>query len=141
MNQIKLIRKQLSSCIVYIFVLSCIIPKYSCSQTKSDGAALDGKNFTVTTMEKDKPETGVKENITFAEGYFDNEQCHEWGFTKGKYTSKKSGEDLVSFEATTESPAEGKMEWTGTVDHGKLKGDMVWKKQGQGDMYYTFASE
>ena len=119
--------------IIITVLIAFILPASSCSQSST----LDGKKFAVTTMEKDKPETAVNEEIVFEGGNFDNLQCHEWGFTKGKCTTTKDGENY-NFEAVTESPDEGKMTWKGMVMGDAIHGDMVWQKAGQADITYTF---
>lgn len=128
------------------------LPLASCSQTKSEANSetkpatqqeqpptLDGKSFAIQTMEKDKPETAVAENCMFADGYFDNMECHQYGFGKAKYTAENAGDGVMRFEATMDGGSEGSMTWKGEVNMGNIKGDMVWKKEGQADISYTFS--
>ena len=112
-------------------------PFYSCSQATPENVIIGDKQFVVTTMEKGKPETGVQEQIIFKDSIFDNLQCHEWGFTSCVYTAKKNGENY-NFGAVMQGNTEGTMTWKGMVMGDKIHGDMVWKKEGQADMFYTF---
>ncbi|MBC8045355.1 MAG: hypothetical protein H7Y00_01025 [Fimbriimonadaceae bacterium] len=109
----------------------------SCSQTKKEIVSIGAKQFVVTTMEKGKPETSTQEQMVFTDSLFDNLQCHEWGFTAAKYTATKTGENY-NFEATMPGEKEGKMIWKGMVMGDYVHGEMVWKKEGQADVYYTF---
>ncbi|MBC8045354.1 MAG: hypothetical protein H7Y00_01020 [Fimbriimonadaceae bacterium] len=123
----------------FIFAVFVIIFMMQTSCSSSQNNSLDGKTFSIQTMEKDKQETAVAETCLFEAGFFDNIDCHQYGFSKGKYKADRAGEDLINFEATMESEKEGKMIWKGEVDHGKLKGEMVWKKEGQADVAFTFS--
>jgi len=121
-----------------LIMIAISLPFISCSQSGKD-VSVDGKTFTVVTMEKGKPETSNLEKITFTGGMFDNEGCHIWGFGNGKYTATKDGENY-NFQATTTSAKEGQMIWSGMVMGDMIHGDMIWKKEGQADMAYTFSS-
>ncbi|MFN0276304.1 MAG: hypothetical protein ACKVPJ_11185 [Chitinophagales bacterium] len=124
------------------FLTVCLIVaglQISCSSSPSQENLLDGKSFSIQTMEKDKPETAVAETCSFSEGYFDNVDCHQYGFSKGKYTATKKGDGVMSFEATMDGGKEGKMVWSGEVNQGNIKGDLLWKKEGQADLMYTFS--
>jgi len=112
----------------------------SCTASGKEGPLLDGKSFTVITMPDGNSAEAMMENITFAAGRFDNDNCHLWGFGDGAYTAKESG-DSIAFTATTTSSTEGTMEWTGTLRGDALSGSMVWKKAGQDDMHYVFTSK
>lgn len=120
--------------VISLFILSLMIS--ACSQ-KEKTVVIGNKQFVVTTMEAGKPETGVMEQVVFNDSMFDNLQCHEWGFTAGKYTATRDGENY-NFEATMESPNEGSMMWKGMVMGDMVHGEMIWKKAGQADLHYTF---
>jgi len=112
-------------------------PFYSCSQATPENVIIGDKQFIITTMEKDKPETGVVEQMIFKDSIFDNLQCHDYGFKSTTYTAKESGENFT-FEAEMPSSSEGTMTWTGMVMGDSIHGTMVWQKAGQPDIYYTF---
>ena len=57
-----------------------LAPNYSCSQSSAQPASLDGRSFTIVSMEKGKPETAELETMQFKDGMMDNEGCHIWGF-------------------------------------------------------------
>lgn len=122
-------------CVALITVL--FAPQYSCSQSKTNH--LDGKQFTIVTMEKDKPVTAAIEHSVFDAGTFNTIECARWGFEKGPYTSKTKG-DETTWESTLKSSTEGIMIFTGKVKADKMEGTMVWKKEGQQDIHYVFSS-
>lgn len=130
--------KLFSAMLIIITTIAFSFPLVSCSQSNKE-VSIDGKKFTVLTMESGKPETAALETITFNNGMFDNEGCHIYGFGNGKYMATKNG-DNYSFEATTTSPKEGTMKWKGMVMGDVLHGEMVWHKDGQADIHYTFNS-
>ncbi len=126
------------SALLILFLLpSLFLPFYSCSQATHENVIIGEKQFVITTMEKNKPETAAVEQVTFKDSIFDNLQCHQYGFTSTTYTTKKSGESF-SFEAEMPSTSEGSMTWTGMVNGDNIEGTMVWKKAGQPDLQYTF---
>ncbi|MBK6729758.1 MAG: hypothetical protein IPG60_01940 [Bacteroidetes bacterium] len=122
-----------------VILISSLIflPLYSCSQSKAE--QLEGKNFTIVTMEKNKPVTAGIEHAQFMDGKFMNKECGRWGFTEGSYTAKTK-DDLTTFESTLLSPNEGKMTFIGTVQGGKIEGTFIWSKEGQADINYEFIS-
>ncbi len=127
-----------SATLIITTIIALSLPFVSCSQSNKE-VSIDGKTFTVLSMEKGKPETAVLETITFKSGMFDNLGCHIYGFADGKYTAEKNG-DNYNFEATTTSAKEGTMMWKGMVMGDVLHGEMVWHKEGQADISYTFNS-
>ncbi len=126
-----------SALLILFLFTSLFLPFYSCSQATPENVSIGEKQFVITTMEKDKPETGVVEQIIFKDSIFDNLQCHEYGFTSTTYTGKKDGENYT-FEAEMPSTSEGTMTWTGMIMGDSIHGTMVWKKAGQPDMFYAF---
>lgn len=145
--------KSFTTLLIASIMFAVALPLASCSQTKSEAntetkpsttqteeqPTLDGKSFAIQTMEKDKPETATAETCVFADGYFDNLECHQYGFSKGKYTATQKGEGVMQFESTMDGGKEGSMTFKGEVNMGNIKGDMVWKKEGQADINYTFS--
>lgn len=124
---------------MYILVIfsTLFFPIYSCSQASEDRVLIGEKQFVITTMEKGKPETGVIEQIVFKDSIFDNLQCHQYGFVSTTYTATKDGEN-ISFTAEMPGFSEGIMIWTGMIMGDSIHGTMVWKKEGQADMFYSF---
>jgi hypothetical protein len=122
---------------ILVIFSNLFFPIYSCSQASQDNVLIGEKQFVITTMEKGKPETGVIEQLVFKDSIFDNLQCHQYGFTSTTYTATKDG-DNISFIAEMPGFSEGIMTWTGLIIGDSIQGTMVWKKDGQADMYYTF---
>lgn len=130
-------KTQICRFICVALITMMFAPQYSCSQSKTNH--LDGKQFTIVTMEKDKPVTAAIEHGVFDAGTFNTIECARWGFEKGAYTSKAKG-DEITWESTLKSSTEGIMIFTGKVAGEKLEGTMVWKKDGQQDIHYVFES-
>lgn len=130
-------KKPISICITLFITANTLIPQISCSQNKSEKVLIGARQFVITTMEKGKPETGVQEQLIFTDSTFDNLQCHQYGFKEAEYSANKSGNNY-NFEATMLSDTEGKMIWKGTITGDTVKGEMIWRKQGQDDIQYEF---
>ena len=95
---------------------------------------LDGKVYLGEAGEKGKA-ANEKDEITFAAGQFHSRGCDPYGFGKGAYkATTKDG--TTSFEATTTSVKEGKIQWTGTIKGDALDGRYVWTKAGQAPIEY-----
>lgn len=123
-----------------LFFLFTIGFSPSCASSAKEGPLLDGQVFTVITIPAGNTADAALEHISFANGRFDNDNCHLWGFGDAPYSAIESG-DSIKFKAMTTSEKEGSMTWNGVVINGKLSGTMVWSKQGQSDLAYTFSSE
>lgn len=117
-------------------------PEDASSQSSTPQAAaqpaapptLDGKTFAGESVEHGKP-TGDKDEITFANGRMHSKGCDQYGFGEAPYTATASG-DAIGFTATTTSPKEGAIAWSGTVTGDAWSGTMVWTKQGQAPITY-----
>ncbi len=53
------------------------------------------------------------------------------------YTADEQGH----FKYTLTSEKEGRMDWEGQVSGTAISGKMVWKKDGQDDIHYTFQGQ
>ena len=95
---------------------------------------LDGKVYVGEAGEKGKA-ANEKDEITFADGQFHSKGCDPYGFGKGAYKAKAK-DGTISFEATTTSVKEGKIQWTGTIKGDALDGHYVWTKAGQAPIEY-----
>lgn len=116
----------------------CILPLASCSQSGAQ-PTLDGKSFIVVSIPDGQSSEDMVETISFANGMFDDDGCHVWGFGTGAATYGGT-EEKTTFEATTTSATDGSMMWKGTVSDGKISGEMIWHKEGQADIKYHFKS-
>ena len=97
---------------------------------------LAGRSFVVATKEGDKTDH-PSDTLVFTTDTFESVACREWGFGVASYTTATE-DGVIRFTSTATSPKEGSIQWTGTVDGGQIKGEYVWKKEGQADIHYTF---
>jgi len=56
--------------------------------------------------------------------------CDRWEYGDGAYTAKAAG-DEIAFEAETESPKYGKLQWKGVVRGAKLDGTLTMIRGGK----------
>ena len=87
---------------------------------------LDGRSFTGQTGPKGKAAEGP-DTLIFEGGTMRSTGCDAYGFGAAPYVATREG-DRIRFTATTTSPDEGKIEWTGSVRGDVLEGTFVWKK-------------
>lgn len=97
---------------------------------------LDGRTFEGTTSEVGG-EAGEADALIFADGTFRSAGCDEYGFTATPYTAAEE-DGVIRFEATTTSPEEGQITWTGTVEGDRAEATFVWTKEGQDPIEYRF---
>ncbi|MBS1911144.1 MAG: hypothetical protein JST22_04085 [Bacteroidetes bacterium] len=95
---------------------------------------LDGRTFAGESVEHGKT-AAEKDELAFANGRMHSKGCDQYGFGDAPYTATVSG-DSVHFTATTTSPKEGSIAWSGTVVGETLSGTFVWTKQGQEPIAY-----
>lgn len=119
----------------YLIVVWVILAQMSCAQKNAD--TLDGKTFQVSAWETGKPEKQDPDVFVFANGTFDSEGCHQYGFGASPYTSNLS-KNGMHFKSTTRSAAEGEIDFEGTYSQNGIQGTFVWRKQGQADLHYEF---
>ena len=99
-------------------------------------AALDGLSFSIQTADsagEEGPDT-----LLFVDGTFESTDCRQWGFTAAPYTATDA-DGTVSFSAEAASESEGTASWTGTITGDQISGTMVWSKEGQEPITYTFS--
>jgi hypothetical protein len=90
---------------------------------------LDGRNFEGVVLECGKT-AGDADTLVFSNGRFRSTACDRYEYGDGAYTARASG-DVVSFEAQTESPKYGKLEWRGTVRGKRLDGTLTIVRDGR----------
>jgi hypothetical protein len=88
---------------------------------------LDGKKFVGPTGEKGK-KVHHEDVLSFSDGTFTSSECFQYGFKGGPYTAIVEG-DSIHFQAVTDSPTHGKMEWKGTLKDGTLDVTYTWTKE------------
>lgn len=99
---------------------------------------LDGKTFVGESGEKGKDQK-QKDTLIFEKGKFHSTACDQYGFTPVSYTAKKEKEgDTITFEAEATSPKEGKNHWKGSVTGDNCEATLVWTKEGQAPIEYSF---
>jgi len=98
--------------------------------------SLDGKTFSVELTNTGTKET-ANDELVFKDGTFMSTECEQYGFTPGAYESKSKG-GAILFESTLMSDKEGKAEWEGSVQGGNITGTMIWTKDGQNPVIYTY---
>ncbi len=98
-------------------------------------SALDGKKFDITLMKNGTLDS--KETLVFDKGMMDPLQCHQYGFAATDYQAKNAA-GMSTFRAICKSEKEGTMAWQGKITDGKIDGDVVWTKEGQDAIHYTF---
>lgn len=119
----------------YVIFLVIILGQMSCAQKKVE--TLDGKTFQVSAWESGKPEKQDPDVLVFANGTFDSEGCHQYGFGPAPYTSNQTQEGL-QFKCTTKSATEGDIDFEGTYSQNNINGKFIWRKEGQADLHYEF---
>lgn len=97
--------------------------------------ALDGRKYAIEIFKDNKLDS--KETLVFEKGMMDPLDCHQYGFSATPYQAKNvSGR--VTFATYSKSETEGNMGWQGTVSGDKIEGSLVWSKEGQERISYTF---
>ncbi len=97
--------------------------------------ALDGKSFTIELMKDGKFDS--KETLVFEKGMVDPLDCHQYGFTSATYQAKNAA-GLTTWAASCKSDKEGTMSWQGKVTGDRIEGTVVWSKDGQSRVNYTY---
>jgi hypothetical protein len=95
---------------------------------------LDGKAFVAETGEQGK-KADAKDTIIFRDGTMQSTACDAYGFGPGTYTTMNHGTGTM-FQAKTESPKEGAIQWNGMITGDSIDGTFVWTKPGQKPVTY-----
>ena len=82
-------------------------------------------------------EKQFKETLTFADGSV-SLSAPKVGFEASPYSVSKAGEKDWTFKAERTSAGEGSSVWTGTVHGNELNGKLIWTKNDQSILTYTF---
>jgi hypothetical protein len=93
------------------------------------GSGLDGRRFEGVFIERGKT-SGDADTLTFKGGRFRSSACDRYGYADAPYQATVAG-DVVHFEAETESPRYGKLQWKGVVRDGKLDATATAIRQGK----------
>ena len=106
----------------------------ACRPAEAGRGLLDGRTFVGQFGEKGRLE-GQPERVSFRRGQLHSDACEPFGFEDGDYSAHQNGEE-VSFTAVMESPAEGRIEWRGTIRGDALEGTFTWHKEGKRPLEY-----
>lgn len=89
--------------------------------------ALEGKVFIGHTGPLDSTAIDGEDEIIFKNGRFLSNACNTWGFDSAPYraTVKPDG---IYFEALTQSPRHGQIQWRGVVVGNTLEATYLWTK-------------
>ncbi len=96
---------------------------------------LDGKSFFGMFIEKANT-TGDPDTLMFAAGRFRSSACDQYGYGDAPYTAHADG-GTIRFEAETESPRYGKLQWKGAVTGTELKCDVLMVQEGKAPIENT----
>ncbi len=102
---------------------ACSIPAFA------DAASLDGRRFKGVFLERGKT-SGDADTLSFQGGRFRTSACDRHGYSDAPYTTSVQG-DEVRFEAETESPKYGKLQWKGVVRGDKLDATATMLRSGK----------
>ena len=95
---------------------------------QSDPVTLDGRSFHGIVLEAGKTE-GDADTLLFADGRFRSTACDRYDYGDSAYTARRDGE-RIHFEAETESPRWGILQWQGTVTGQRLDGTLTMVRDG-----------
>lgn len=82
-------------------------------------ATLDGKAFDGVFLARGKT-SGDADTVSFKNGRFHSSACDKYGYGDAAYRIVSTDGGITRFEATTESPKYGKLEWSGVIRGEKL---------------------
>lgn len=91
---------------------------------------LDGKVFSGVFLERGKT-SGDADTLTFRNGRFHSSACDRYGYGDAAYRIVAVEGEATRFEATTESPRYGKLEWSGTIRGDKLDATVMMLRDGK----------
>lgn len=80
---------------------------------------LDGKAYEGVFLQRGKTR-GDADTVSFRNGRFHSSACDQYGYGDAPYRVVSTDGGVIRFEATTESPKYGKLEWSGAVRGDKL---------------------
>jgi hypothetical protein len=93
------------------------------------GASLEGRRFEGVFIQRGKT-SGDADTLTFGNGRFRSSACDRYGYSDAAYRVTTQG-DAIAFEAETESPKYGKLQWKGVVRGDKLDATVMMLQAGK----------
>lgn len=90
---------------------------------------LDGRSFHGIVLEAGRME-GDADTLLFERGRFRSTACDRYGYGDGAYVARGDGE-RIEFDAETESPQWGRLQWHGTITGRRLDGTLTMIRDGR----------
>ncbi len=107
-----------------LFAIAAVVPA-----SPAFAGALDGRSFDGVFLERGKT-SGDADTIIFKDGRFRSTACDRYGYSDASYKTSSEGDNL-RFEAETQSPKYGKLQWSGVVRGGKLDATVMMVQPGK----------
>ncbi len=103
---------------------ACIVPVLSALMVAAGPALaqsspIDGKAYEGVFLARGKV-SGDADTVSFRNGRFHSSACDRYGYSDAPYRVVSTEGGITRFEATTESPRYGKLEWSGVIRGDKL---------------------
>ena len=98
------------------------------NDSRAATVTLDGRSFHGVVLDAGKTQ-GDAETIRFSGGRFRSSACDAYGYGDGAYTAHRDGE-VIRFEAETESPTYGRLQWRGAINGPRLDGTLTMIRDG-----------
>ena len=121
-NHLGILLKPSPNILLSLAVLSITLISMAGHLIAAEHRTLDG-NVYATIL------NGKNDTLTFREGMFHSELSAGRGHDKGEYTTVAQG-NKIWFEATTVSPAEGELIWTGVIEGNAINGSYLYTRRG-----------
>ena len=112
------------STLLGLFAVTAIVPA-----SPALAGTLDGRSFDGVFLERGKT-SGDADTIIFKDGRFRSTACDRYGYSDAAYKTSSEG-DTLRFEAETQSPKYGKLQWSGVVRGGKLDATVMMVQPGK----------
>jgi hypothetical protein len=109
--------------------LLCVIAAGPAAPVRAQTGALDGKSYEGVFLERGKTR-GDADTLTFRDGRFRSSACDRYGYGDAPYRVVSEG-GVTRFEAVTQSPKYGKLEWSGVVRGDRLDATAMMVQEGK----------
>jgi hypothetical protein len=103
---------------------ACIVPVLyalivAAGPALAQSSPIDGKAYEGVFLARGKV-SGDADTVSFRNGRFHSSACDRYGYGDAPYRVVSTEGGITRFEATTESPRYGKLEWSGVIRGDKL---------------------